>query len=110
MNIETWPFLISRNQYLDYRTITAPEFICNDSSANILSKSADAELVVGENIAYREIRNYRLGEMTLIYRVLKATKKDIGSDDSEEVLRDSQGREISLIEGVIVMRFQPDVR
>ena len=77
---------------------------------NILSKSADAELVVGENIAYREIRNYRLGEMTLIYRVLKATKKDIGSDDSEEVLRDSQGREISLIEGVIVMGFQPDVR
>jgi WD40 repeat protein len=110
MNIETWPFLISRNQYLDYRTITAPEFICNDSSANILSKSADAELVVGENIAYRQIRNYRRGEMTLIYRVLKATKKDIGSDDSEEVLRDSQGREISLIEGVIVMGFQPDVK
>jgi WD40 repeat protein len=110
MNIETWPFLISRNQYLDYRTITAPEFICNDSSANILSKSADAELIVGENIAYREIRNYRRGEMTLIYRVLKATKKDIGSDDSEEVLRDSQGREISLIEGVIVMGFPLDVK
>jgi WD40 repeat protein len=110
MNIDTWIFLISRNQYLDYRTIAAPDFICQDSSAHILSKSADAELVGDENVAYREICNYRLGEITLIYRVLKATAKDIGSDNSEEVLRDSYGREISLIEGVIIKGFQPDIK
>lgn len=110
MNIEIWTFLISRNQYLDYRTIAAPDFICQDSSTNILSKSADAELARDENITYREIHNYRLGEVALIYRVLQATKKDICHDENEEVLRDCYGREISLIEGVIVRGFNTDIK
>ena len=44
MSIEAWPFLVSRNRYLDYRTVVAPKFICEAGISNLLARVADGDL------------------------------------------------------------------
>ncbi len=43
-NIEAWSFLVSCNLYIDYRTVIAPDFICDADVAFFLTQAA------GENI------------------------------------------------------------
>ncbi|NJM23462.1 MAG: hypothetical protein HC907_34935 [Richelia sp. SM1_7_0] len=110
IQIEAWAFLVSRNQYVDYRTIVAPEFICEAKIASVLAKAAEGDLTE-ENFAwYREVHGSKIGDLTLVFRVIQATSKNTGiqieaiSDNTDfaedRLLKDSFGREIQLIEGI----------
>lgn len=99
MSIKAWPFLISRNRYLDYRTVVAPDFI--SGTTTFLARAVGGDLSEDGQANYREIHNSKDGDMTLIFRVIEANSTDIGEEGSE-TLKDSFGRAISLIEGIIV--------
>lgn len=102
MKYQAWPFLVSRNLYVDYRTIVAPDFICNAKISNLLAQAADGE-ITPENTAYfRKILNSEVGELTLVFRVFHPTKADIKQGDTTEKLKDGFGREICFIEGLVI--------
>ncbi|MBD2484248.1 WD40 repeat domain-containing protein [Planktothrix sp. FACHB-1365] len=104
-----WSFLVSRNQYLDYRTIVAPDFICNADVSIILAKAAIGELSKPETAYYQEIDHPSVGKLTLIFRVILATGDNTGLSETG-VLTDGFGRKICLIEGIVIKEFQPNFR
>lgn len=57
---------------------------------------------------YREIHNSKVGNITLIFRVIEATSENTGIK-GEGVLKDLFGREINLIEGIVFKGLQPDI-
>ncbi|MBE9138866.1 hypothetical protein IQ254_16970 [Nodosilinea sp. LEGE 07088] len=98
---QAWRFLVSRNQYLDYRTVVAPDFMCKANETSLLAKTAEGD-INGEIHAYsREIYGSKSGDLTIIYRVVEAKATDL-VPGSEGTLKDSFGREICLIEGVVL--------
>lgn len=99
--IQAWSFLVSRNQFLDYRTIVAPDFMCQANIASLLAKAAEGNPVANNLAYYREIYGSKSGDLTIIYQVHEAQAKDI-KDDTEGILKDSFGREIYLIEGIVL--------
>ncbi|WP_071187827.1 hypothetical protein [Trichormus sp. NMC-1] len=102
MKYQAWPFLVSRNLYVDYRTIVAPDFICSAKIANLLAQAADGE-IIPENTAYlRIILNSPVGNLTLVFRVFHPTKADIQQGEITEKLKDGFGREICFIEGLVI--------
>lgn len=109
MSIEIWPFLVSRNRFFDYRTIVSPRFICEEKSSNILAKAAGGETTEQGVVLYREIHNSNFKELALIYRVKKATAKDIRLE-TNDVLKDSYGREIAFIEGFVFRKFMKEIK
>ncbi|MBD2233718.1 WD40 repeat domain-containing protein [Phormidium tenue] len=103
--IQAWRFLVSRNQFLDYRTVVAPDFMCQVNIASLLAKTAEGD-PIDDNLAYyREIYGSKCGDLTIIYRVHEAQAKEI-NDGAEGILKDSFGREIYLIEGVVLRGIQ----
>lgn len=110
MNIKVSPFLVSSNQYLDYRTVAAPNFLCEAKISGLLkAATADEEDVTEPGYAiYREIHNSKVGDITLVFRVVKATKKDINLE-SNEIIRDKFGRAIYLIEGIVLRERISDI-
>lgn len=107
-NLDCWPFLVSRNRYFDYRTIVAPDFMCEVGDANTLANTAGGKLTA-ENVAfYREIHKSKVGKFTIVFRVIETTLEDMGIEGSG-VLKDSFGREIVLIEGIVIKGLLPDV-
>ncbi|MEA5619257.1 WD40 repeat domain-containing protein [Cronbergia sp. UHCC 0137] len=104
MNIEVWPFLVSRNPYIDYRTIVAPNFICDAGIPNLLARATDGDLTEPGYATYRKIEGSKVGDFSIIFRVVKALQKDINSEGGNEFLKDSFGREIYLIEGVVIKK------
>jgi WD40 repeat protein len=107
-NLQAWYFLVSRNQYLDYRTIVAPSFICESKASSLLARAAEGDLTEQDMAFYREIRNSKVGDLTLVFRVMEATAEDTGIE-GDGVLKDTFGREIYLIEGVVSKGIQPDI-
>lgn len=106
---QAWPFLVSRNLYVDYRTIVAPDFICSAKIANLLAQAADGE-IIPENTAYlRKILNSPVGNLTLVFRVFHPTKADIQQGNITEKLKDGFGREICFIEGLIIREQLEDI-
>jgi len=103
--IEAWRFLVSRNQFLDYRTVVAPDFMCEANTASLLAKTAEGDLINGDNAYYREIYDSKVGDLTIIYRVSEAQSKYINAE-IEGILKDSFGREIYFIEGIVVKGIQ----
>ena len=99
-NYKAWRFLVSRNQYLDYRTVVAPDFICKSSVSSILAREANGDITEKYSLSYHEIRNPEVGDLTLAFRVIEATAQDTGIPGNG-VLKDSFGREIYLIEGIV---------
>lgn len=99
-NIQCGGFLVSRNQYLDYRTIAAPSFICKAGVSKLLAEVAEGELTEQSCAFYREIHGSKVGDFTLIYQVLEATSNQIGLPD-DEILKDHFGREIYFIGGFV---------
>lgn len=77
-NNNAWGFLVSRNQYLDYRTIVAPDFICESGASSIIAKTAEGDITEKYSAYYREIHNSKVGNLTLVFRVIEATAKDTG--------------------------------
>ncbi len=107
-DIQAWAFLVGCNQYLDYRTIVAPSFMCESKTSSLLAKAAGGDLTEVGTAYYREIRNSKVGDLTLIFRVIEATSEDTGIE-GQGVLKDLFGREIDLIEGIVFKGLQPDV-
>lgn len=101
MSIKVWPFLISRNLYLDYRTVVAPDFICELKIANLLAIVTEGELTQPGQGFVRHIIGSKVGNFTIAFRVIKATKQDINLNDNNHVLKDQFGREIYIFEGII---------
>ena len=102
MSVEAWSFLVSRNPYLDYRTIVAPDFICAAGIPNLLARVADGELTEPGHAIRRKIEGSEVKEFTIVFRVIQALEKYINSEGGENLLKDSFGREIYLIEGLVI--------
>jgi|GEM_PF-992257 len=105
MSVEAWDFLVSRNPYLDYRTIVAPDFICDAGIPNLLARAADGDLTEPGYAIYRKIEGSEIGDFAIVFRVIQALGKYINLEDGESFLKDSFGREIYLLEGVVVKRI-----
>ena len=101
MNQKVWCFLVSANKYLDYRTVVAPGFMCAQNYTLILAQAAGGEITDKGTAYYRRIINSKEGALTLVFRVIKAVKTDIGISE-DGVVKDSFGRVIRLIEGVVL--------
>lgn len=106
-NIQAWAFLVGCNQYLDYRTIVAPSFMCESKTASLLAKAAGGDLTEIGTAYYREIHNSKVGDLTLVFRVIEATSENTGIA-GQGVLKDLFGREIDLIEGIVFKGLQPN--
>ena len=106
MSIEVWPFLVSRNRYLDYRTVVAPDFICEAKTGNLLARVTTGDLTEPGKGFIRQIFGSKVGDFTIVYRILKATQKDLNSQVGDEILKDQFGREILLIEGVVIQEIK----
>ena len=102
MSTQAWPFLVSRNLYLDYRTIVAPDFICREKIQNLLARVAEGNLTDPGSAISRTVHGSKADDFTIIFRVVRATKKEISIADGDEVLKDQFGREIDLIEGIVL--------
>jgi len=102
MSIEAWPFLVSRNPYLDYRTIVAPDFICAAGIPNLLARAADGELTDPGHAIRRKVEGSEVGDFSIVFRVVQALEEYINFGDGENLLRDSFGREIYLLEGLVI--------
>ncbi|MBD2471563.1 WD40 repeat domain-containing protein [Nostoc sp. FACHB-145] len=105
MSIKAWPFLVSRNLYLDYRTVVAPDFICNAQISNLLARAADGDLTDANKVICRKIIGSKVGDLTLFFQVLKGTKADIGHSEDTTAIKDSFGREIYLIRGLVFNQY-----
>ncbi|KYC40819.1 hypothetical protein WA1_24665 [Scytonema hofmannii PCC 7110] len=107
-DIQAWAFLVGCNQYLDYRTIVAPSFMCESKTTSLLAKAAGGGLTEVGTAYYREIHNSKVDEITLVFRIIEATSEDTGIE-GQGVLKDLFGREIDLIEGIVFQGLQPDI-
>ncbi|MCC5606083.1 hypothetical protein LC612_04555 [Nostoc sp. CHAB 5834] len=102
MNVEAWHFLVSRNRHLDYRTVVAPDFICKANISNLLARVADGGLTESNHGFIRQITGSKVGDFTIVFRVINETEKYLNSEGRNETLKDSFGREIYIIEGIVV--------
>lgn len=106
--IQAWGFLVSRNQYLDYRTIAAPNFMCEAGASSLIAKAAEGDLTETGSALYREVHNSKVGNLTLIFRIIEATENSVGIVGNG-VLKDSFGRDIYLIEGIVLKEIMPNI-
>ena len=102
MNVEVWHFLVSRNRHLDYRTVVAPDFICKANISNLLARVADGGLTESNHGFIRQITGSKVGNFTIVFRVINGIEKYLNSEGRNETLKDSFGREIYIIEGIVV--------
>lgn len=102
MHVDSWAFLVSRNKYLDYRSVIAPDFICEAKISHLLARVADGELTESGKAYIREIHDSKVGDFTIVFRVIKATEKDLNPDGETGILKDPFGREIFLIKGFVL--------
>ena len=100
--MKAWTFLVSRNQLIDYKTIVAPaDFIAEAQIRSLLVKATDDNFIDREKVNIRWIEGSKAGKFTIIFRISKINGKEIGLKDSC-LLKDSFGREIDLIEGLVI--------
>ena len=98
--IEGWVFLISRSKNLGFRTIVAPDFICDAGVSSLIEFVAGGKVTEAKKAIYRQIHNSPVGDLTLVFRVIETTYEDIGIPGNG-IIKDSFGREIPFIEGVV---------
>lgn len=103
--VQAWRFLVSRNQFLDYRTVVAPDFMCQDNITSLLAKTAEGDPISDNLVYYREIHGSKSGDLTIVYRVYEAQARYI-NDNAAGILKDSVGREIYFIEGMVLRGIQ----
>ncbi|MDE5121129.1 MAG: hypothetical protein O4965_13930 [Trichodesmium sp. St19_bin1] len=100
MNQAVWCFLVSANKEFDYRTVVAPDFMCAQNDTFILAQAAGGKITDKGTACYRRIINSKVGSLTLVFRIIKALETDIGIS-GDGILKDSFGRVIRLIEGIV---------
>ncbi|HYT44239.1 MAG TPA: hypothetical protein VEP90_18050, partial [Methylomirabilota bacterium] len=109
MNIQGWPFLISRNKTYEYRAVVAPQFLCDVDLSDILTEASGGTGVTDRGwVVYRQMRGLRRGDVTLIFRVVLATERHLGLR-SKELLYDQHYRPIYLTEGLVLEGVGLDV-
>jgi hypothetical protein len=70
-NIQIWPFLITRNQHLDYHTIIMPDFIAASKSKGIIQRNTQSERIQ-QSFKIVLLPNSNVGNITIAYRVVQA--------------------------------------
>jgi hypothetical protein len=105
--IQAYPFLVSRNRSLDYRTVVAPSFLIDEGISSVLARAAGGNLTLSGYAICREIQGTQVGDFTLVFHVIEANQKDIYPDKADKILIDPFGREIVFIEG-LVLKERPD--
>jgi len=75
--------------------------MCQANIGSLLAKAAEGDRTNDDSIYYREIHSSKVGDLTIIYRVIEAQARDI-NPEIDGALKDSFGREIYLIEGIVV--------
>ena len=108
MIMQAWPFLISRNKVLDYRTVVAPDFMRENQTAPLLAKSAGGTFTEPNTAVLSTIPN---AKVTLVFRVLTARAQYLAKYENKEddTLRDSDGRPIKLIEGIVLRGLNREI-
>lgn len=106
MSINAWPFLVSRSSSVDYKTIVAPDFIDATKLRSLLTKVTEGDRTPPNKAYIRWVQNSRAGDFSIIFRVVEARATDIG-ESSSHTLKDSFGRGIYLVEGLVVQK-DPD--
>src|ERR1700730_13243130 len=101
MTIKAWPFLVGLNNKLGYQTIVCPRFLSEAGLALLLAEAAGGDDSGPDSATCREILGSPVGDISLVFRVIKAKAQDYGLG-GDEVLRDRSGRSIRLIEGFVV--------
>jgi hypothetical protein len=101
MTIKAWPFLVGLNKKLGYQTIVCPRFLSEAGLALLLAEAAGGDDSDPDSATCREILGSPVGDISLVFRVIKAKAQDYGLG-GDEVLRDRSGRSIRLIEGFVV--------
>jgi len=109
MTIQAWTFLISRNQSIDYKTVVAPDFISQAKIRSLLAKVSDDDFTESGQISMRSIQGSEVGNFTVVFRSVKARRKDIG-EKGNEVLKDLFGREIYWVEGLVFQKSPKELR
>lgn len=104
MTMRAWAFLVSRNQSVDYKTIVAPDFIDAAKLRSLLTKVTEGDLTPPGKANIRLIQSSAAGNFSIVFRLIKAKASDIG-EFGGSILKDSFGRDIYLVEGLV---FQED--
>jgi hypothetical protein len=91
--IQAWPFLVSRNRTLDYRTIAAPDFLVDAGEAGHLAANASSD-ADGRRVT-RPLSTPRHHALSMVYETTDACI------DGAPVL-DSHGRPIEWTFGVVL--------
>ncbi|MTJ06347.1 WD40 repeat domain-containing protein [Anabaena sp. UHCC 0204] len=98
--IEGWVFLVSRSKNLGFRTIVAPDFMCDARVSSLIESVAGGKTTEAKKAIYRQIHNSAVGNLTLVFRVVETTYEDIEIEGNGKI-KDSFGREIKFIEGIV---------
>lgn len=109
MSINAWLFLVSRNRYFDYRTVVSPDFVVEARASGLLAEVSDGDITKENCAIYREIYDPKVGELTLIFRIVEVTGVDVKLETTNS-LKDPYGRNILLIEGVVIKGVLPELK
>ncbi|BFM38241.1 WD-40 repeat [Synechocystis sp. LKSZ1] len=82
--------------------------MCQANIASLLAKAAEGDRTNDDSVYYREIHGSKVGDLTIIYRVIEAQAKDI-NPEIDGTLKDSFGREIYFLEGIVVKGIKPSI-
>jgi hypothetical protein len=108
MFIKAWPFLVTRNQSIDYKTVVAPDFISLANIRSLLNKASDDDCCEQGKVYVRRIQGSKVGDFTIIFRVSRARQTDIG-ESGNDTLKDPFGREIYATKGFIVQEHPSQI-
>ncbi|MCJ8283812.1 MAG: hypothetical protein MJK14_29600 [Rivularia sp. ALOHA_DT_140] len=108
MFIKAWPFLVTRNQSIDYKTVVAPDFISLANIRSLLNKASDDDLCEPGKVYIRWIKGSKVDNFTIIFRVRRARKTDIG-ESGNDILKDPFGREIYVTKGLVVQEHPSQI-
>ncbi len=114
MSYPVWPFLVGCSKRFDYRTVVAPDFLCEAHKPALLSNTVRGELTAPHQaflyqfIIRRPITldGIQTRSIILVYRVIEARSEYVGLEGND-VLRDKAGRPIYLVEGLVSLLQQP---
>lgn len=107
--VKAWPFLISRNQQVDYRTLAAPPSILENEASVLLRDAVSESSTQPDGSAlYREVHNLPGGDVTLIFRVIPAEERFVGLPGNSP-LSDKVRRPIQIFEGIVVEGLHPHI-
>ncbi|MEI1375674.1 WD40 repeat domain-containing protein [Nostoc sp. UHCC 0926] len=101
MSIEAWGFLIGRNQYIDYRTIVAPAFLCEAGLSSFLARVVESDMNKPGEAFFRLVEGLKVGTIIIVFQLVEAKEKDINPEGGDTLLTDSVGREIYLTKGFV---------